>query len=438
MSTPLDIELQFEPDEFRPARGPLVAFAEEAYHLACANPLAIPDALCGQASRVASGILVPERCLHENEGLRLCSIKHGNTDLLRRDYDEFGRLTGVSYPDGIRVAGQFNERDRLCRVACSKGPQIAFSWDPFGNLTEKQVVPGARKFAFTRNEVGQLERLATPAGQVKWSWRNGTLLSVQTGDGVRVEFDRTGDGVPATVTVASNGESVKVDLSAKEHPVHNRPSAKGGREMLSPLGFMRFDGQDRVVFWLSATGDPIWFHHDAEGRIVQVWTAAGPNLIEYGNNGSFALLNANGDRFLLWPVDKEKFLMIGPEGVACGKWLSGNRPASVLGMWGDSTVFSYGLMNRSKLPVAVDASQSGKLDLRHTKASGLESLDIGGTGNIEFTHTRGGALQSITLVAPSTTSALAILRLAGFSFAVRSAGESGFASFFLWGRHIQH
>jgi hypothetical protein len=419
--------LQYEKGQATWPQGPLASFAAEAYRLARANPLAVSSALCGHASKVSSGLLLPATGPSDHPPLRLKSVSRGAELLLLREYDRWGRLSSVRYPDGQAVRYRFGDAGQCERIDVGSEIKIEKRWDETGNLAELRQSPAPGQFIVVRNSGGAIQRCFIENDGLSFLWDDERLITVTLSDGTVMQ-----------VNSEAKTFSARLSHTSREYRMTSQagctfaPCPGGGTYSFSPLGIMRLNERRRVVFWLKPDGMPMWFIHDSEGRLRRVWTLQGVTLIDHGANDSLSVLSAAGDRYVLSPAVEGYRTLIGPDSVSLIRNDAAGRTLSVQGMWGNSVRFGYRGSHRRAWPHVVTLPQHRKMMIAYSAEQQLQRVYLFGQGQVEFQYAPTGELNSVTLDGESRAGVSAAIHAAGLIYCLHSADEHSFRMSFLW------
>lgn len=437
MTSELALTAQYERAISRPIRGPLAAFAEEAYRLARTDPLALCSSIAGRTSTAASGLLVPDSRDGATPPLRLAGISLGRDPLLRRAYDAFGRLSSVEYPDKQRVVYGYGQDNQPESVSIGAGIRIQKRWDDLGNLLSVDLNSGGARLLVQRAADGTVQKVTHGIDSLSFIWSAGRLAAVRSSDSAGITFVSSASNNSGELRIDLGSLSAIIPMIAGASQVMSADCpGRPASYLASALGLMRLDKNGRVTFWLQPDGNPMWFVHDASGRISQVWTTAGVALCEHGDGQYFAVLSPASGRFLLREVSAGSSALIGPDVVSLVRRDASGRIHSVLGMWGDSILFRYGLLKRSTGPVLFVSSKWGEIRIRYAKGTRLASVSLADKALVKLSYRKEGPLDQVAVEGSSWEDMLSALRTAGFLYCLRSASEADFHLSFLWGQYV--
>jgi YD repeat-containing protein len=419
----------------------LEALARRAHRVVETMPSAVVDCSASRASRLAAGLSVPlpaeERLAGEAPGdrVRITAIEDAQRLLLQNSYDADGRLVQVTYPDGENLRYRYDGEGRLVEASCNRRMQIRFQYDAHGRRLRATYGPTpSLTLACEWSGDNRLRRLLVPEGWVFWQWDGVRIVSLATHDGVTFEFELAADHAASSIRISLGaGEGGRFRCATGAYAVVRREGRDGAFLTVSPFGLMRHDASGRVQSWLRFDGEPMGWVYDREGRIVQVWSRTGAASLDHGPGGVRSVVRADGRKHLLWPIGQDgRSLMIAPDGVTLVRSDRQGRITSMLGSWGASTSYGYGLLGRSPGPRVVSSPQWGRMVIRYDGPKRIRRVAIAGKGSVTLKYDRDGRLAVLRLKGDDPGRLADALRTAGLLYCLRAAGPGIFSDAFKW------
>lgn len=231
---------------------------------------------CGRLTRMDD--VTGESLYTYDEAGRLLTAVDGNGRKLTYEYDVYGNVTKITYPDGETVAYTYDSLNRMTSVTTAGGKTTRYEYDKDGNMTKAVRGDGATVIAY--DEMSRITGLSNTSG--------GQILSVYgyaydgRGNIVREESrilkegklwessaDYTYDGKSQLVqaVLKEEGESPVTTTYAYD-PAGNRlqmQSEKGG-EILTVV--YTYDEAGRLIQTSDSEGGETVYEYDKAGNLI--------------------------------------------------------------------------------------------------------------------------------------------------------------------------
>ena len=123
---------------------------------------------------------------------------------LVNEYDVFGRLLKVTFPDEGEKIFNFNSEGDLSSESFPDGTSVSYEYDSGGRLAERRPSIGSAE-TFIWNKNGLIESTSNSIGSTQFEYDDtGNLSSINYPDGFNVNYVRNALGHATEVTVGSN------------------------------------------------------------------------------------------------------------------------------------------------------------------------------------------------------------------------------------------
>jgi len=244
---------------------------------------------------------------------------------LTRTFDRDGRVASLLAQDGSGftsegVAGP----DGVLRITHHDGRVEQIDHDHLGRVIRHELVgAGATTFEYEGDSICP-RAITSPAGArrtMRWE-DGGVLVEATDADGVRVELEVDGDGLPRSATDGA-GHTVLVDRSPAG--VARRIDLPDGGRIEAEI-----DAAGRVHRITGPTGDASSLRYSAAGRLLGIVDADGTEVaFRYGDHGFLESATDQLGRAVRFEVDEwGRPVTLGPDGRP--GWRLGWSPLGVL------------------------------------------------------------------------------------------------------------
>jgi YD repeat-containing protein len=332
-------------------------------------------------------------------------------------YDSFGRLTGVSYPNGLSLSYTYDAAGRRTQLVDQTGFTTNYAYDALGRLSKLTDGSGALIVAYTYDANGLVVRQDAGNGtSTTYAYDgNGNCLSIVNyapGGTVSSRLDYTYDaeGRPVSQTLASgtwtyqydaDGQLVHAVFASTDPAVPSEDltyqyDAAGNRVKVIQNGAATDYVSNGLDEYLSA--GTTTYAYDADGRLVGMQTAAGNWSYSYDDEGRLTAVtspqgtwayryDALGDRVAVTHNGQTVQYLVDPTGIGsvAGEFGSGGQvvahytyglaPASRTDALGQAAYYAFDAQGNTVALTGAGGAVLNRLRLRAVRADPAQERD---------------------------------------------------------------